>query len=171
MSIRNFNEIRLIENKLRKFDANQATINAFVKESQKILNSNYKVYDKLKELKQSITRDTKTITGVKKVIATKKREVRQERQAATTTRQNVINENLSAITTGFEGNARKALEKVLTKLGTLPSRVRQLPIYYKNKHMAAIKIDKRMTRQQIKDLGNNLSKIMAKNKIKGSIGM
>jgi hypothetical protein len=37
--------------------------------------------------------------------------------------------------------------------------------------MVAIKTDKTMARQQIKNLANSLSKIMAKNKVKDSIGV
>jgi hypothetical protein len=171
MSIRNLNETVFIQNKLIKFKATKATIKAFDKEMDMILDSKYKVNERLKELKKHITKDNKTITVVKKNIVEKRKVAIQEKKEAIATRQTKINETLSPITKGFQGKARIGLENVIKKLGNVSKIVKQLPINYKNKNMVAIKVNKTMTRQQIKALGNSLSEIMKKQKIKGSIGI
>jgi hypothetical protein len=55
MSKRNLNEKVLINNKLRKFNASNATIKAFEKEVDKIIQSGYQVFRRLQKFKNNIT--------------------------------------------------------------------------------------------------------------------
>ena len=53
--------------KLEKYNAKPATINAFKKESQKIINSDYKIIDRLKQLNNTIG-ENPTIFAARKLV-------------------------------------------------------------------------------------------------------
>ena len=88
---------------------------------------------------------------------------------------NGINEHLKNVPTSFVNkdgiNGRNALMKVLSHITTKHIKLRQFPVFYKKKGIVSIKGKKIMTRDQIKKLGNQISKTMKDHGIIGEIGI
>ena len=154
--------------KIFKLNVSKSTILAFNKEIDKIISSKYQMMDKLKLLKSTVNSENNSLSKVKKVIAQHTKEIKTAIREVKQTKTDKIKEHLSNIPTGFI-NAQNALSKVIGLInGNI--KVKQIKAYYKRKEMAAIMIRKKMTRMEIKDLTNKISKIMKNHNINGEIG-
>lgn len=164
-----------INKKLMKLSVSKSSLTAFNKEIDKIIASKYQVSDKLKKLKSSISTDNKTITKCKKSIADDNREIKNAIKIVKETKNNVIDEHLKNVPTSFVNkdsiNGRNALMKVLSHIPTKDMKLKQFPVFYKKKGIVSIKVKKVMTREQIKKLGNQISKTMKDHGIIGEIGI
>ena len=122
----------------------------------------------------SINENNNTLTKVRAVIASNKKEVKSTKNIIMRHTKNKIDDHLSNVPTSFKNepknNAKNALSKALTLIkGNF--RVKELKVYYKRKGIVAINLIKKMTRLEITLLGNKLSKNFKKYNIKGEIGI
>ena len=73
-----------------------------------------------------------------------------------------INEYVSKVNTSFQGSSKNGFIKVveLLKRKNLNINIVQLKVNYKRRGIVSISINNKMTREQIKSLGYNISKIV-----------
>ena len=73
-----------------------------------------------------------------------------------------INEYVSKVNTSFQGSSKNGFIKVVELLKRLNLNINivQLKVNYKRRGIVSISINNKMTREQIKSLGYNISKIV-----------
>ena len=159
---------------LEKLNVGQKTLDSFNIEIDKIIKSNYQMINRLNMLKSSINENNNTLTKVRAVIASNKKEVKSTKNIIMRHTKNKIDDHLSNVPTSFKNepknNAKNALSKALTLIkGNF--HVKEIKVYYKRKGIVAINLIKKMTRLEIKELGDKLSQNFKKYNIKGEIGI
>ena len=159
-----------IEKQLKSLNVSNKTQLAFAKEIDKIISNKYQMMDKLNQIKNAISVNSKTISAVRKIIASNKKDIRDDKKESKDVALQNINRHLANVKTGFENKARSALSKVIKSIKGIRE-VKQLKINYKTKDIVAIKVDKNMSRKQIQDLGDEISKSMKSHRVDGSIGI
>ena len=165
------NQVKIIMNKLIAHDSKQATINAFQKHIDKVISSQYKVIQKLKQIKNAITENTHSLTDVKSKIADQTRESKQARKRVQEQRQSIIDRQVDAVKDLLSSNTHKAVSAIMNKLKPVKPKLRELGLQYKSHDLIAIKIDKEITPRQTKYLGDLISKTLKRNNINGSLGV
>ena len=162
-----------ILNKLKRTNASLISINTFTKKIDDIITSRYKMKDQLNIIKNYIDESHNTWNQVYKLISGKKREEKIVIKNNRIEHVEKINEYISNVKTSFQGSSKNAFTKVveLLKKNKLNININQLKVNYKRKGIVSISIDNRMTRDQIKNLGYTISKIMKNHIIQGDMGI
>ena len=142
---------------LEKLNVGQKTLDSFNNEIDKIISSKYQMINRLNMLKSSINENNNTLTKVRAVIASNKKEVKTAKNIIMRHTKNKISDHLSNVLTSFKNqpknNAKNALSKALSLIkGNF--HVKELKVYYKRKGIVAINLIKKMTRLEIKELGD-----------------
>ena len=131
---------------LEKLNVPKKALDSFNNEIDKIISSKYQMIDRLNMLKSSINENNNTLTKVRAIIASNKKELKSTKNIIMRHKQNKINDHLSNVPTSFKNqpknNAKNALSKALTLIkGNF--RVKELKVYYKRKGIVAINLIKK----------------------------
>jgi wyosine [tRNA(Phe)-imidazoG37] synthetase (radical SAM superfamily) len=121
MKITHKKALEKIVKKLENLKAKPATIKAYNNEAIKIINSNYKIVERLEQINKNITPETKTLTDVRKKISGNKQEAKQETLAKK------HSPTLNGIK-AFNQN-KNAFIKVLATLDKIPKKIFKSKIY------------------------------------------
>ena len=162
-----------ILNKLKRTNASLISINTFTKKIDDIITKRYKMKDQLNIIKNYIDEEHNTWNKVYQLISGKKREEKIVIKNNRIEHVEKINEYISNVKTSFQGASKNGFTKVveLLKRQKLNIHINQLKVNYKRRGIVSISINNRMTRQQIKNLGYTISKIMKNHNIQGDMGI
>ena len=151
-----------ILNKLKKTNASLISINVFTKKIDDIRTKKYKMKEQLNIIKNYIDDSHNTWNKIAKLISGKKREEKIVIKNNRTEHVDKINEYVSKVNTSFQGSSKNGFIKVveLLKRKNLNINIVQLKVNYKRRGIVSISINNKMTREQIKSLGYNISKIV-----------
>ena len=162
-----------IINKLKRTNSSTISINTFMSKIDDIITKRYKMKDQLNIIKNYIDQDHNTWNQIYKLISGKKREEKIIIKNNRIEHVDKINEYISKVNTSFQGASKNGFTKVieLLKKNKLNININQLKVNYKRKGIVSISVDNRMTREQIKNLGYTISKIMKQHRILGDMGI
>ena len=154
------NIITSMVKKLEKYNAKSNTISAFRKESQKIIDSNYKIIDRLKQLNNTI--------GEKSTITTSRKQIITEKV--------VSKHSKNLISLSSFQDAKPTMAKVARSLSKFKKDVKfsNLPIivpYKKDKNIVEFHIKRKLTKVEIEQLGNKISQQFFKDGQTGSMSI
>jgi len=136
--------------KLNRLNAKPRTIESYKKKAQKIINSDYQVVVRLKELKKLISVENPSMT-----YSTKAKKVK------------VPTNNL------FEAKQDK-LKKVLNEIGKFKAQnvqIKQLQAEWGSSKILEIKVNQTQTKKQIEALGNKMSKLFERDGMSGRMSI
>ena len=135
----------IINNKLQKNNISESSLLVFNINLDMIVNSKYKVNDRLKEINKLTSSNNNTWSKINKILNNITREIKQNNNQIKKDKQNIINAHLERVPTSFKNkiddktnkqvNGENALRKVLSIIkGKV--KVDQLKVNYKKKELS-----------------------------------